>query len=283
MENQHLILLAVSPSPFFFSPDLSFALSCLCFFFLLLLPINGHKMDKLPNELLVMVCELVLAFDQPIQTCYPVTPSRSGGRWPLPYMDETKHITRRDLALFSVCKRTRNVALDVFWRRNTFLYCPESRRDRKVCFSYTIYVLYDNEKLTFYNATQRAISFLSLQTPSTRQLVRNFRVHFFLEYQYMRVQHEELCARLQPLERIVKRLDRSVKRKVDIQLWRSGEPRRRQTCRHAQLMVLVRFRGERWRIRSLDAGIHGGLAEMWQSHRTCLEHAQYKELSLIHI
>ncbi|KAL1880970.1 hypothetical protein Plec18167_003509 [Paecilomyces lecythidis] len=211
-------------------------------------------MDKLPNELLVMVCELVLAFDQPIQTCYPVTPSRSGGRWPLPYRDETKHITRRDLALFSVCKRTRNVALDVFWRRNTFLYCPESRRDRK-----------------------RAISFLSLQTPSTRQLVRNFRVHFFLEYQYMRVQHEELCARLQPLERIVKLLDRSVKRKVDIQLWRSGEPRRRQTCRHAQLMVLVRFRGERWRLRSLDAGIHGGLAEMWQSHRTCVEHAQYKE------
>lgn len=141
--------------------------------------------------------------------------------------------------------------------------------------------LHANSNMSKANTTdtQRAIAFLQSQVPSTRQLVRKFSVHFLLEHFDRKVQHEELCALLQPLEWIARRLDRSVKRQVDIHLWTIRDEYERHPCGHAQLMVFASLKRESWRLKSLNAGIRGLVAESWQNH-TCPRHTRSKEAML---
>ncbi|KAL2013261.1 hypothetical protein VTN00DRAFT_786 [Thermoascus crustaceus] len=186
-------------------------------------------LDKLPPEILEMIFKNVLVYVRPTQTSHPVTPSRSGRQWPLPYRSVS--IALSDLALFGVSWYVREVALQVFWTKNTFLYCPESVGDSK-----------------------KAITFLTAQPPYVlNNYLRNLQAHFFLESTHRFPFDEEFTARLQPLERVMKKLDwprattdrdkvrknSKSERRVDFRLWPSGEHHNRQTCRRVRYMALA--------------------------------------------
>lgn len=277
-------------------------------------------LGKLPPELLEMIFKDVLVYVRPIQTNHPVTPSRSGGRWPLPYRSVS--VPRSDLALFSVSWYVREVALRVFWAKNTFLYCPESVGNSKVCgvvFLYTHIFLYTlcvivcsfylvplgsappsssihplyifRTLLTRITSTQKAITFLTAQpTYVLNNYLRNLQVHFFLEHTHRFSFDEEFTARLQPLERIMKKLDwprattergrdrvrknSKSKRRVDFRLWPSGEHHGRQTCRHVRYMALAWIKNRvQWRFRRLGPILHGLVADEHVGRMHCRRHA----------
>lgn len=85
-----------------------------------------------PFEILPRVMEFLLVRDLPIQTDYiTAEEDGTGGRWPLPFRKTS--ITRSDLAPLATSKAVREAALRIFWRENTFLYCPRSKANKKVC------------------------------------------------------------------------------------------------------------------------------------------------------
>lgn len=76
--------------------------------------------------------EFLLVRNLPIQTDYITAEELgTGGRWPLPFRKTS--ITRSDLAPLAASKAVREAALRVFWRENTFLYCPRSKANKEVC------------------------------------------------------------------------------------------------------------------------------------------------------
>lgn len=89
------------------------------------------SLADLPFDILYQMAEYLLVKNLPIETDYISGATGTGGRWPLPYRRAI--ITRSDLALLSTSKAVREAALRVFWTKNTFLYCPRSKENRKVC------------------------------------------------------------------------------------------------------------------------------------------------------
>jgi hypothetical protein len=88
---------------------------------------------------------------------------------------------------------------------------------------------------------------------------------------------EELTARLRPLESIFKRLPVTQRLDLRLKLWKSGEHRLKQTCRHAQCMVLVVFRTRaEWRLKRVNEATTVTLAEMTRSI-ICRHHRNNKK------
>ncbi|KAL1966360.1 hypothetical protein VTN77DRAFT_4502 [Rasamsonia byssochlamydoides] len=177
----------------------------------------------------------------------------TGGSRPLPYRRTT--ITRSDLAPLSASKAVRETALWVFWSKNTFLYCPKSRANKK-----------------------NAIRFLALQPIKTRQYLRRIESHIFFESAYMRVWDEELTARLQPLESILRRLPKTQRLNVRLELWKSGEPPLLQTCRFWQLKSLGAFRTRvKWRLKRVYRATRARLAVFNESIQFCKGHLKQRD------